>query len=204
MNDLAIIDQRHAPEMAKHASIFDAQTFNDKTPLPPIRALHAMRREVELLLTPMGDNGTVTLAKMLLGSYVRAKVDDPEIYLRSIVSVLADTPKDIAVKAVDEITKHRKYLPNRAEVFEVVDRMLKHRRGQKSLIMAMVREQERRAVVEAQEAEIEAGREEFQAKYGGKTGEQIVREAAAKLNMSAKPLSSNEENHETDSNPDQG
>ncbi len=204
MNDLKIIDQRHAPEMAKHVTLFTAKTFNDKTPLPSMQALQSMRREVELLLHPVGDDGAVTLAKMLFGSYPRAKVDDPKIYLRSIVSVLADAPKDIAVKAVDEITKHRKFIPNRAEVFEVVDAMVSRRKGQKAMIMAMMREQERRAEIEANDAEIEAGKKEFQAKYAGKTGEQIVREAAAKLNMSANPLSSNEENHATDSNPDQG
>ena len=57
-------------------------------------------------------------AQILVGSYPNVKPHDPEIYLKGLASVFHEFSADTIMRAVDMLTRTKKYLPARSEVLE--------------------------------------------------------------------------------------
>lgn len=72
--------------------------------------------EYEVWNVPVGNKIAARIAKVLIGSYPVRKVNDPAVYSRAIVSVLAEFPADVGKAAADKVTRELKFLPTRADV----------------------------------------------------------------------------------------
>lgn len=91
----------------------------------------------------------VEMSKLLLGSYTGQKVLDPDIYVRAITSVFASFPRDLGMRAIDELTKHLRWLPERADVFTVLSRMQSQRERMRRIAEKHQQEHERRRTAAA-------------------------------------------------------
>ncbi len=68
-----------------------------------------------------GSSSTDHAAKcteVLLGSYPGREVNDPQIYVRAITSILVEYHPKVSKQAVDYVTRNCKFMPTRAEVEE--------------------------------------------------------------------------------------
>lgn len=119
--------------------------YSKLLPEPTLRGLVA---QLEAELRPSGNEVGEKQARVLIGSYPAREVNDPKVFVRAITSVLADAPVDLGVQAVDHLTKHLRWLPTRADVFAVVDRLVTDRRRMLSAAKAQLAEHARRATAE--------------------------------------------------------
>jgi hypothetical protein len=181
MSNIVPVSETRCPVMAQHRNLFIAGRVDAWTTLPDADTLATMRHEADASVRGMGEDAAKDMARMLFGQYTRAKVDDPEIYLRGILSLLVDVPRDIGAAAVDRVTRTRKFLPNRAEVAEVVDGMMAERRNQRALVISMQREADRRQAQADEDAAISEAKAQHLAENEGRSPQELVREAARRL-----------------------
>lgn len=113
-------------------------------------------------------------AEILLGSYPRHAVDDPEIYSRGIVSVLNKFPAYIGAKAVDNLTLKSKFLPTRAELNEQCEAIMGELNAARAIARRMVQEHERRDQEQRDDAQRKANRKAFRDKHGDKTPMEVL------------------------------
>ena len=113
-------------------------------------------------------------AEVLLGSYPRHAVDDPEIYSRGIVSVLNRFPSHVGAKAVDNLTLKSKFLPTRAELNEQCEAIMGEINAARAIARRMVEEHDRRENEQREQAEREASRKAFRDKHGDKTPLEVL------------------------------
>ncbi len=64
---------------------------------------------------------------MLCCTYPAREMADPEIFARMLTSVFEEVPEDIGLEAVDRITKQCRFLPSRAEVYEMTSELMGRR-----------------------------------------------------------------------------
>lgn len=114
---------------------------------------------------PCGREKAANQAKVLLGSYVR-EPHDPETYTRAIVSILAEQPFDVGKEAIDRITRRNRYLPERADLVDAVEEVLRERRGIVTRASIHLREHKRRAQEREETEKREADRLELRAALG--------------------------------------
>ncbi len=69
---------------------------------------------------PCGPERASEIVGILVGSYPH-QPHEPEIYLRAIVSVLAEAPEAAAKEAINRVTRKQKFLPARAEIVEALN-----------------------------------------------------------------------------------
>lgn len=104
------------------------RTVDVYTPLIPEDDARAVVAELQAASAPMGIEHAKTQAKLLIGSYPHPSIDEPEIYSRAIVSVLAEVPPDIGRHAIDRLTRTLRFLPTRAEVDEMCGNLVAQRK----------------------------------------------------------------------------
>lgn len=136
------------------------------TRLIPEADCRAAIAEVDGALSPAGRDSGVKLARVLIGSYPAREVTDPEIYVRAIASIFEAAPADIGRAAIDELTRRLRFLPTRADIAEVVDRMVSARRYAKLVAEAHLRERARRTAAREEAAKCEREAAEFRQKHG--------------------------------------
>lgn len=143
---LPAIQPRATGLVALHRySLNPALKVDGYTKLLPEPTCRGLVAQLEADLRPSGPEVGEKQARILVGSYPAREVNDAKVYVRAITSVLADAPADIGVQAVDHVTKHLRWLPTRADVFEVVDRLMNERRRMLSAAKAQLAEHARRA-----------------------------------------------------------
>ena len=115
------------------------------TKLVPRPQLALIVQELETALVPCQDpKAAVKMAKMLVDSYARQNIGNPDVYVRAISSVFAEYPVDLGWKAVDHITRTLRWLPERADVVAVLNELRGKRRTMLRLANDHIREHERR------------------------------------------------------------
>jgi hypothetical protein len=67
--------------------------------------------------------------RKLIGSYPAREVQDAEVYADAISSVFWKYPPDIGWLAIDIITSRLRFLPTRADLFQVMEELVSKRRG---------------------------------------------------------------------------
>jgi len=112
-------------------------------PLPPIEICRAVIDAPRI--APAGNEAATKLFKILLGSYPERKVNDPEIYARAIVSILAEHSVAIGAKAIDRLTRRSKFYPTRAELAEACADLAGEDNRRRAVAGAMLRAHHRRA-----------------------------------------------------------
>lgn len=112
------------------AGLFVAATWGDNAttrrdsrllPKPVLRAIvdEATRAIAAMKPEPAAARlEAMRAAQILVGSYPNVKPHEPEIYLTGLVSVLQEFSASTIMRAVDTLTRTRKYLPSRSEVLE--------------------------------------------------------------------------------------
>jgi len=118
------IASRHWPTLIGR----DPRQVDRYTHLIPEDDARAAIAEIEAVAVPMGVEAAKHQAKVLIGSYPHPTVDEPEIYGRAIVSILADVPAEIGKIAVDHLTRALRFLPTRAEVVDECNELVSQRK----------------------------------------------------------------------------
>jgi hypothetical protein len=62
----------------------------------------------------------IKLSEILVGAYPKRDVNDPIIYARAIKSAFLEFSTEIGKEAIDRMTRSLKFLPTRADLFEVL------------------------------------------------------------------------------------
>jgi hypothetical protein len=82
--------------------------------------------------------------RKLIGSYPAREVQDAEVYADAISSVFWKYPPDIGWLAIDIITSRLRFLPTRADLFQVMEELVSKRRGIAARAKLILVEHERR------------------------------------------------------------
>lgn len=149
-----------------------ARTSN--SPLIPIDTVRQALVEMASMLEPATNDDAVKITALLIGSYPRHVVDDPEIYTRAMKSVMAKYPRAVGFAAVDALTLKCKFIPTRAELFEELERQVKPLREAQASARWMANEHARRKAEAENERAIEASKAAFRAKHGGKSPLEVL------------------------------
>jgi hypothetical protein len=132
----------------RHA-LSDTASVNEYTRLVPRDACLAVIPEIERCLVPLDREVATAKARILLGCYPPSQTDRLEnqnVYIRGIIAVFQEVPRDIADQAIDYISSEVKWLPTRAEVTQVCRRMLNERKRMLNNAKAHLAEHDRRAL----------------------------------------------------------
>ena len=154
---------------------------NRKMPAEALPALDAaMCAQVVQLCAehsaPSGRDEAAKLAQLLIGSFPRHQVDDPAIYARALVSVLAEYPRWCAIEAIDRITRASHYLPARSDVAKACEAVMEPVREISRVAQVAIDNAEKRARKAADDAMRQADREDFQQRHGSKSPLDVLRE----------------------------
>jgi len=134
--------------------------------LVPRSELGGMIAGLDQAAVPCDTEQAKRAAEVLLGSYPRHAVEDPQIYSRGIVSVLNKFPAHVGAAAVDQLTLKSKFLPTRAEINEQCEAIMGKLNAARSIARRMVAEHDRREQEQREEAERAASRQAFRDKHG--------------------------------------
>lgn len=176
-NELAI----RGVEETDFATLLAApRTIN--TALLPLDTVKSAIAALNTALEPIGNTDeAVKVTALLVGSYPRHAVDDPEIYTRAIKSVFAKHPRAAAMAAIDALTLRLKFIPTRAEVSEELERLTKPINDALASARWMAKEHARRADEAANERAIEASKAAFREKHGGKSVLEVLSDGGIKF-----------------------
>lgn len=130
------------------------------TRLIPEGECKAVASELERSLYSASSEQAVDFATLLVGSYTKKALNNSDIFAGAIASLFQDAPPDIGEAAVDHITKHLKWHPERADVYAVLTKMKAEREFALNQAKAQLAEHERRRNEEKQERETEEERQE--------------------------------------------
>lgn len=148
----------------------------------PLEHLPRVISELEQTLVPCEMHDANDWAKKMIGMYPMMKdLASPEAYAAGIKTVMAEAPKHMLSRIVDELTRTHKYPPTRSEVAEVVDRHVGKQRAMLSHARRMEREHERRRLEAQREEEQKREREELRQKYGENYLQKFIEETAQNL-----------------------
>jgi len=142
--------------------------------LLPVETCRAILPTIEAALTPATEEQARKNAEILIGSYPRHMIDEPQIYSRAIISVFQRFPAWIGAKAVDEITLQNEWPPSRAVVHATCNKLANDVKRTQSVISRMILETKRREDAADEEKNREIAREEFRQKYGEKTPLEVL------------------------------
>lgn len=171
MNELIVKLPATAPEI--YAALVHApRTVNSA--LVPLSACRQAVTDLNSALEPCNDDGAIKAAQLLVGSYPRHAIADPEIYARAIKSVLAKYPHAIAMAAIDNLTLKCKWVPTRAEVYEECEALTVPVREALASARWMAKEHGRRREEAENDAAIEASKARFRAEHGGKSPLEVL------------------------------
>lgn len=113
-------------------------------------------------------------AEIMIGSYPRNGIDDPEIYSRGIVSVLMKYPNHVGVTAVNNLTLESKFLPTRADLHQHCEKAFFDFNSIRSRALRMSEEHDRREKEARELDERVRNRKAFRDKYGGKSPLEVI------------------------------
>ena len=171
MNSLVVKLPATAPE-TYHALVGAPRTVNSA--LVPLEACRQAIADLAAALEPCADGDAIKVTELLLGSYPRHAVADPEIYTRAMKSVLARYPRSLGFAAVDNLTLKCKFMPTRAELAEELEALADPVRQALASARWMAKEHQRRRDEAANEAAIEEGKRRFREKHGGKSPLEVL------------------------------
>jgi hypothetical protein len=118
--------------------------------LIPIDRCNAILAELEAANVPATKAQAAAAATFLIGAYRAADLNDPRIFTRILAVTLQEYPAEIAISAVDDLTRTSKWLPSRAELIEACEKRMDERHYAKHVVKKHLEEH----------AEIERWREE--------------------------------------------
>lgn len=144
------------------------------TQLIPLDVARQALAEMASMLEPSTNDDAVRVTALLIGSYPKHSIDDPEIYTRAMKSVLAKYPRAIGFAAVDALTLRCKFIPTRAELFEELERQVKPLREAQASARWVAKEHARRQAEADNERTIEASKAAFREKHGGKSPLEVL------------------------------
>lgn len=75
----------------------------------------------------MSDMTAAKMTRLLIGCYAR-EPHDAEVYVAMLTKLFAEYPEEIGREAVDRVSRSNNYLPNRAEVAQVLEQVRLERR----------------------------------------------------------------------------
>jgi len=142
--------------------------------LVPLEACRQAIADLNAALEPCADGDALKVTELLLGSYPRHAVADPEIYTRAMKSVLARYPRSIGFAAVDALTLKCKFMPTRAELREELEALAEPVRLALASARWMAKEHARRQAEADNERAIEASKAAFREKHGGKSPLEVL------------------------------
>lgn len=143
--------------------------------LPQDRLQAIIATTDDLINAKASEEKATELAKILIGCYPRANVENPDVYIRGIRTVMEKFPAAIVSRAVDTITMNNKFLPTRAEVHDALAAEMGEIIKTKTRADMMRREGERRAKEAEEQAERAKSRQEFRDKHGDKSPMDVLK-----------------------------
>lgn len=122
---------------------------DEYTPLIPADECRAIVAELTASLELRADEHTAAkLTAALVGGYPHARPPEPAVYQRAIESVFRMFPADLGRQAVDVISLRLRFLPSRADVYDVLANLAAKRRIAIRRATAHLAEAARRAAEE--------------------------------------------------------
>ena len=122
------------PTLARHKALLSEDVFRQSTfgqpipagvPLIPLEDCDRVISELEGALVPCGEVAGLVFAKMLINSYRRSKNDLVEDeFVDALVKAFEKLPGFVAEDVIDEVTRTKAFLPNRADI----EKVAQHRR----------------------------------------------------------------------------
>lgn len=173
--DIAPLKRGDGDLVARYATALKSSS-GPSTELIPAAVLPVVIAELEAALQPTTPERAVNWARHLIGCFPHFKAHDPEVYVRGISSLFAETPEDLCREGVDRASRTFKFPPSRAEVHELLEGLRAARHRQLALARWMEREHGRRRA-ELEDAErVKADRARFRAKHGDRSPLDVIRE----------------------------
>lgn len=86
--------------------------------LPTADQVRPLIADIEASLKPCGEQAAKAAIKMLVGAYPKRELNDPEIYVKSLVGDLQDFPLDIVKQTVTDVRRHSRFLPTCADCYQ--------------------------------------------------------------------------------------
>jgi hypothetical protein len=139
-------------------------------------ALVAMLQDLEAAHVPASLEQAKEQAEILVGSYPKHAVDDPQIYARGIVSLLCEYPRAISSKAIDRVTRVCKWVPTRAELYEALEKEMTELRRARFYVKTQISAAQHLVEYQAEQERLRIDRENFRLKHGDKSPLQVLAE----------------------------
>lgn len=175
-SDLVPFKAERAPQLAAHwkrLQVRDLEAFK-QAPLIGKWQITVILRELDAAMKPATLGQAAQVAKLLVGSYPRHAIAEPEIYAVAMATLLSDYPADVGADAVDALTRKCKFMPTRAELAEELDAIMGRLRWAQFIAEQTERERKRREDEAATAARVANERAAFLVKHGGKSPLQVL------------------------------
>ena len=167
-----IVSASRAPALSRNWSLLvdvrDMEHFRQAR-LVPDSDVRAVQADLDRAIQPCSETDAAKIAGLLVGSYPKHLIAEPEIYTRAMVSLLAEYPASVGARAVDIVTRKCKFMPTRAEVCEELDALMRKLQWAKFVADRTSAERDRRKQEIREGVEREAARRMFREKHGGKS-----------------------------------
>jgi len=102
---------------------------NESTKLLPIDILNSAVSKIETDIKALTKKEAQSATAFLMGCYPEIKLVDPNTYLEVLRVTVQSYPHFVVKKAIEEITKKHKFLPNRAVVYKECERLMEEPRA---------------------------------------------------------------------------
>lgn len=135
-NDLIIPEKPKAPMAAKHRRALSGRIDidgklarpADNEPLIPVDECNAILDEMVEALVGCNADLAIRMARKLVGAYVHGKPSDPTTYSEVLALGVAQCPPDLLPELFDRLTSEQSFMPTRAEVVAMANRLTYKRR----------------------------------------------------------------------------
>ncbi|MEG9884804.1 MAG: hypothetical protein V6Z86_09390 [Hyphomicrobiales bacterium] len=136
------------------------------TRLIPENDCRAIIKEVEAAMMPTSEDTAKAQGRVLVGSYPARAVNDYDVYIRAITSILMEYPADIGRSAIDELTRRLKWLPTRADVYEECEKHMRERKYIRDVAIAHLEGHEKRRKAAEEDERLKREHKAFRQKWG--------------------------------------
>ncbi len=92
-----------------------------KENLLPLSVLDSISSEVANAKTPASREAVTKWAKFLVGAYPARQMQDPDVYIRSVVFDMSEYPEEAIGRAVHSVRRNSKFIPSCAEIREACE-----------------------------------------------------------------------------------
>jgi len=132
--------------------VSQVRDIDEHAKLPPLDDLRAVIEAGSRQEPTPEASEAAGFVRLIVGSYPRADVTDPEVYAAQVATLLTRYPLSIAREVAGELPLTSKWLPRVSEVRDALEARMTRRRAVVLKAQAMVREIERRKREEEREA----------------------------------------------------